>query len=99
MPKLSTLDYIKIYDGTIYLELNFTITRKSATTVFITYKGIETYGSPYYNGYYNLGFYEPSITVNNLTSLSNLIDIQGKTIGSDTIVCKQLSVKYFKLVI
>jgi hypothetical protein len=79
------------------MELNFTITRKSATTVFISYNSPFAYGTPWYGGQGGYLFYEPSITVNNLTSLTNIIAVQGFTTSPDTIVCKQLLVKFLKI--
>ncbi len=97
MPKLSLLNYLYIAPNNPYIELNFTITRKSATTVFISYNVPFAFGTPFYSSPGSYLFYEASITVNNLTLTTNLIDIQGFTTAPDIIVCKQLTIKSIKI--
>jgi hypothetical protein len=98
MPTIAGLGYLKL-DGHSPLTMNFkaVITRKSATTVFITYE-VNGYSlSPFYMlSSIATSFYEASITINNMDSLANLIDLQGATTAPDTIVAKQLMVKYLK---
>jgi hypothetical protein len=96
MPKKAAFGFLAMLANYPYMEVNFTVTRKSATTIFITYNVPIAGGTPYFFGDGFHAFYEPSITVNDLTSLANIIDIQGFTTSPDTIVCKQLMVKFLK---
>lgn len=98
MPTISGLGYLVIDASVNNGAMNFkaVITRKSATTVFITYEVTDMYQAPFYKVISISSFYEASITVNNLTSASNLIDLQGFTTAPDTIVAKQLMIKYLK---
>ena len=75
-----------------YLSVKAIVTRTSATTVMVVYEAIFS-DEVNFESYSNYTFFEPSITVANLTNSTNLIDIRGWSSGADTIVCKQLMVK------
>jgi hypothetical protein len=83
----------QIQQGANYQNVEARITRTSATTVKVYYR-ISTSGTSTYAAHY--AWVEDSIPVANLTTNTNLIDIQGFTTAPDTIVCKELIVTLFK---
>ena len=90
-PKLAAINDMEIVGATTLVLVRAKITRSSATTVFVTFEAFQ--GDEGQFSAASLYFlFEPSITVNNLTSATNLIDIQGATSGAETIVCKQLMI-------
>ena len=81
--------------GSKYMSLIAVITRQTATSVFIKFD-IVTSSSRYTltNGQ---NFFETSIPVNNLDSLTNVIELFGRNSsgGSQTIRANQMLVKYY----
>lgn len=89
-PKLAAND-MRMYGANTYLSVDAIITRRSATTIHVDFDSASSDETTFdAQGAYT--FDEPSITVSNLTTNTNLIDIQGFTSGSDTIVCKHLMI-------
>lgn len=89
-PKL--VSDMRLYSPNTYLTVKATVTRKSTSTVLIAFESSSSDEVLYDSGSaYVLN--EESITINDLTASTNLIDIQGFTTGSDTVVCKQLLIK------
>jgi len=86
---------ISIPNGNINLTLKATMTRRSATTVSFAYNWSvsDAVGAGLGLGALD----EPSVVASNLTTLTNLIDVQGFTTAPDTIVCNQLLIKYLKI--
>jgi len=96
MPSLSMLGYLKMPTPILYQKITMVITRIGATQVLVHYAVPNSFGTPYYYSNFGYTFYESSISVNDLTASTNLLDIQGFTTSPDTIVCKQLTVEYLK---
>ena len=95
MPSLSANGYLYMLKDMIYQDILMTVTRITATTVFISYKAVCSFGVPSFTSL-SRNFYEATITVNDLGVSTNLIDIQGLTENPDSVVCKQLMVTYLK---
>jgi len=96
MPKLSALGYLSMPNPASYQSISITITRTSLTTVFIKYDTRLANVTSYSVTDLGYSFWEPSISVADLSLNTNLLDIQGVTTSTDTIVCKQLLVTYLK---
>ncbi len=89
----NTLGYLAGSTGG-YVKMNFRISRVSATTVFCDFwlQGYDINRRVTTVGYGTVNV--APRTVNNLTSLTNLLDIQASSIGG-TITANQFIVKYY----
>lgn len=96
MPQMSgAFGYLYFDAAPVYVSFDATITRLSATTVSVNYRFSVQYALPW--GVFRVTeFTEPTITINNLTSATNLIDIQGSTDSTNTLTCSQMMVTYLK---
>jgi hypothetical protein len=95
MPSIASLPYMYINEYAVLAKISFSITRLTATTVFISYSLYDYFAAPFGPAYYT-EFIESSISVSNLTALTNLIDIQGSTDSTNTLTCNQMVVTYYK---
>lgn len=95
MPSMSAFGYLYIDNPGVYTTFHAEFTRLTATTISVKYSVTVSFGQPF--GAIRLTeFFESTITVNNLTSATNLIDLQGSTTGSNTLTCNQMVVTYYK---
>lgn len=94
MPSVLSIGYLPVVAQGVYTTFNAKVTRLTATTIAVKYSVAVNYPPPFVAGV--LEFFESTITVNNLTSLTNLIDLQGSTTGANTLTCNEMTVIYLK---
>lgn len=80
--------------GEKHMNLKCTISRQSATTLFLEFKATTT--NNLYQETAGYAFFETGFSVSNLASNTTLIEVRGKntSAGTELITCSQLSVKY-----
>lgn len=90
----SKLAIFPLQIGEKHMNLKCTISRQSATTLFLEFQATTT--NNLYQETAGYAFFETGFSVSNLTSNTTLIEVRGKntSAGTELITCSQLSVKY-----